>query len=64
MTLFSQIINKLNRQTFNKLVSKFSIGKHVKGIKDRSQLLIILYFQRIIKGMILYHGKNVQNIQY
>lgn len=43
ITLFSQIINKLNRQTFNKLVAKYCSDKHSKGINSWTHLVSMLY---------------------
>jgi len=43
ITLFSQIVNKLNRQEFKKLVEKYGTDKHNKGINSWTQLVTMLY---------------------
>jgi len=43
ITLFSQIINKLNRQDFKKIVDKYKSDKHNKGINSWTQLVSMLY---------------------
>ena len=43
ITLFSQIVNKLNRQEFKKLVDKHKSDKHNKGINSWTHLVSMLY---------------------
>ncbi len=43
ITLFSQIINKLNRQEFKKTVDKLETDKHNKGINSWTHLVSMLY---------------------
>ena len=45
ITLFSQIISKLNRQDFKKIVDKYSTDKHNKGINSCTHLVSKLYMQ-------------------
>jgi len=45
ITLFSQIISKLNRQEFKKIVDKYSTDKHNKGINSWTHLVSMLYMQ-------------------
>ena len=45
ITLFSQIISKLNRQEFKKIVDKYSTDKHKKGINSWTHLVSMLYMQ-------------------
>lgn len=43
ITLFSQIVNKLNRVEFKKLVEKLGTDKHNKGISSWAHLISMLY---------------------
>jgi len=43
ITLFSQIVNKLNRQEFKKIVDKYECDKHNKGINSWTHLVSMLY---------------------
>lgn len=43
ITLFSQIVNKLNRQDFKKIVDKYQSDKHNKGINSWTHLVSMLY---------------------
>lgn len=43
ITLFSQIVNKLNRVEFKKLVEKLGTDKHNKGITSWTQFISMLY---------------------
>lgn len=43
ITLFSQIVNKLNRQEFKKFVDKHQTDKHSKGINSWTHLVSMLY---------------------
>jgi hypothetical protein len=43
ITLFSQIVNKLNRQKFKKIVDKYNSDKHNKGINSWTHLVSMLY---------------------
>jgi len=43
ITLFSQIINKLNRHKFKKIVDEYSSDKHSKGINSWTHLVSMLY---------------------
>lgn len=43
ITLFSQIVNKLSRTEFKKLVEKYQTDKHNKGINSWTQLVTMLY---------------------
>lgn len=43
ITLFSQIISKLDRQKFNKIVTKYDSDKHQKGYNSWSQLVSMLF---------------------
>ena len=45
ITLFSQIIQSLNRISFNKLVSKHQTDKHSKGFNSWSHLISMLFCQ-------------------
>jgi hypothetical protein len=45
LTLFSQIIGKLDRQKFNKLVKKHDTDKHQKGYSSWTQLVSMLFCQ-------------------
>lgn len=45
LTLFSQIISKLDRQKFSKLVSSFQTDKHQKGYNSWTQLVSMLFCQ-------------------
>ena len=45
ITLFAQIIQKLDRQKFNKLVKKYSTDKHSKGHNSWTQLISMLFCQ-------------------
>lgn len=45
ITLFSQIISKLNRQEFRRIVDKLSTDKHNKGINSWTHLVSMLYMQ-------------------
>ena len=43
ITLFSQIINKLSREDFKKIVDKYKSDKHHKGINSWTHLVTMLY---------------------
>ena len=43
ITLFSQIINKLNREDFRKIVDKYESDKHNKGINSWTHMVSMLY---------------------
>jgi hypothetical protein len=43
ITLFSQIINKLNREDFRKVVDKYETDKHNKGINSWTHMVSMLY---------------------
>lgn len=43
ITLFSQIINKLNREDFRKIVDKYKTDKHNKGINSWTHMVSMLY---------------------
>ena len=43
ITLFSQIVNKLNKQEFKKLVDKYKTDKHNKRINSWTQFVSMLY---------------------
>jgi len=43
ITLFSQIVNKLNRVEFRKIVDKLGTDKHNKGITSWTHLISMLY---------------------
>jgi hypothetical protein len=45
ITLFSQIISKLNRNSFSKLVRDKQTGKHQKGFNSWTQLVSMLFCQ-------------------
>ena len=45
ITLFSQIISKLDRNIFNKLVQEKQTGKHQKGCNSWTQLVFMLFCQ-------------------
>ncbi len=45
ITLFSQIINKLNRSSFNKLVKEKKTDKHAKGFNSWTHLVSMLFCQ-------------------
>lgn len=45
VTLFSQIISKLDRQKFNKLVQEFQTDKHQKGYNSWTHLVSMLFCQ-------------------
>jgi hypothetical protein len=45
VTLFSQILQEINRQKFNKLVEKYSTDKHNKGINSWTHLVTMLFSQ-------------------
>jgi hypothetical protein len=45
ITLFAQIIQKLDRQRFNKLVRKYGTDKHSKGHNSWTQLISMLFCQ-------------------
>ena len=45
VTLFSQIISKLDRQKFNKLVLQKQTDKHQKGYSSWNQLVAMLFCQ-------------------
>ena len=45
VTLFSQIIGKLDRSKFNKLVRKYESDKHAKGYDSWTQLVSMLFCQ-------------------
>lgn len=45
ITLFSQIINKLPRDVFNKIVKNHSGDKHNKGINSWTHLVLMLFLQ-------------------
>ena len=45
ITLFSQIISKLNRQKFNKVVAKHQTDKHSKGYNSWTHLISMLFCQ-------------------
>ncbi|MBK8981984.1 MAG: IS4 family transposase [Ignavibacteria bacterium] len=43
ITLFSQIINKLSREDFRKIVGKYETDKHSKGINSWTHMVSMLY---------------------
>ena len=45
ITLFSQIIKRLNRSSFNKLVKKRQTDKHNKGFNSWTHLVSMLFCQ-------------------
>ncbi|MCW2121189.1 DUF4372 domain-containing protein [Flavobacterium sp. 7A] len=45
ITLFSQIISKLDRSKFNKIVSKIETDKHIKGFNSWNHLVSMLFCQ-------------------
>ncbi len=45
ITLFSQIISKLDRSKFNKIVSKKETDKHNKGFSSWNHLISMLFCQ-------------------
>lgn len=45
ITLFSQIINKLNRQEFKKIVERLGTDKHSKGINSWTHFVSMLFMQ-------------------
>jgi len=45
ITLFSQIISKLDRFKFNKLVNKYDTDKHQKGYTSWTHLVSMLFCQ-------------------
>jgi len=45
LTLFSQIISKLNRSSFNKLVKEKQTDKHSKGFNSWTHLVSMLFCQ-------------------
>ncbi|HUH74610.1 MAG TPA: DUF4372 domain-containing protein, partial [Chitinophagales bacterium] len=45
ITLFSQIISKLDRSKFNKLVSEKQTDKHCKGFNSWTHLVSMLFCQ-------------------
>lgn len=61
ITLFSQIISKLDRSKFNKLVSKKETDKHNKGFNSWNHLVSMLFCQfaknQSVRGVI-FHKKS------
>lgn len=45
ITLFSQIISKLDRNSFNKIVKKYQSNKHAKGYDSWTHLVAMLFCQ-------------------
>ncbi len=45
VTLFSQILQHINRNSFNKVVEKYSTDKHSKGINSWTHLVTMLFSQ-------------------
>ena len=43
LTLLSQIINSLNRDSFNKIVKKYETDKHSKGINSWTHFVSMLF---------------------
>lgn len=43
LTLLSQIINSLNRDSFNKIVKKYESDKHSKGINSWTHFVSMLF---------------------
>jgi len=43
LTLLSQIINGLNRDSFNKIVKKYETDKHSKGINSWTHFVSMLF---------------------
>lgn len=43
ITLFSQIINKLNREDFRKIVDKYKTDKHNRGVNSWTHMVSMLY---------------------
>ena len=52
ITLFSQIIKKLDRSSFNKLVKEKQTDKHSKGFDSWTHLVSMLFFKFRIKSKI------------
>jgi len=57
ITLFSQIIRKLDRLKFNKLVKQFGTDKHQKGFNSWSHLVSMLFCQ-------LAKSQSIRDISY
>jgi len=57
ITLFSQIIKKLDRLKFNKLVKQFDTDKHQKGFNSWSHLVSMLFCQ-------LAKSQSIRDISY
>ena len=45
VTLFSQIISKLNRVSFNRIITRYDSDKHNKGINSWTHLVSMLFCQ-------------------
>ncbi|MCB0728964.1 MAG: DUF4372 domain-containing protein, partial [Ignavibacteriae bacterium] len=45
LTLLSQIINSLNRDSFNRIVKKHKSDKHSKGINSWTHFVAMLFCQ-------------------